>query len=62
MVPLPNSGDFEADFKHGRGRLYLSNGEYFDGEFRDDCLEGNGTFYKANGEKVQGQWHKNLMI
>lgn len=33
-------GDFADDLKQGQGKLFLSNGEYFEGEFDRDAVNG----------------------
>lgn len=42
--------------KHGRGVLYFSNGEKFEGLFKGDIVSGPGIFYCLNGAQVQGNW------
>ncbi len=49
------------DMKHGKGTLYLSNGEFFEGEFRNDYVQGFGTFVTQRGARIQGFWQSNLM-
>ena len=48
--------------KSGRGILYLSNGEYFEGDFRNDYAEGEGIFVRGNGSRINGKWNMNRMI
>lgn len=31
------------DNKHGKGKLFLSNGEIFDGWFKEDMIDGEGV-------------------
>jgi hypothetical protein len=57
-----NVGDFELDFKKGKGKLMLSNGEYFEGTFCDDMVKGPGIFYCRNGTVVKGVWNNNHLI
>ena len=38
-----------ADMKEGRGKLELSNGEWYVGEFKDDLVHGRGSFHRLNG-------------
>jgi hypothetical protein len=37
------------DLKQGKGKLYLSNGEYFEGEFDRDTAVGQGEFHTLTG-------------
>jgi hypothetical protein len=43
--------------KKGKGILYLSNGEYFQGMFEDDVIQGEGMFFKKNKEIFKGIWN-----
>jgi hypothetical protein len=36
------------DRKSGRGKLFLTNGESFNGNFDEDYLTGSGVFYRGN--------------
>lgn len=36
-------GEFCMDNKHGKGKLYLSNGEIFEGNFKEDMVDGEGV-------------------
>jgi hypothetical protein len=38
-------GELSHDIKAGFGKIYLSNGEWFEGQFRDDNAHGKGKFY-----------------
>lgn len=40
---------FEEDCKHGKGTLFLTNGEIFIGEFVNDIAHGNGIYKRVNG-------------
>lgn len=33
-------GEFSKDDKQGKGKLYLTNGEYYEGEFQNDLVSG----------------------
>ena len=47
--------------KEGRGKLTLSNGEYFEGTFLGDAFEGEGRFYSMGGDTVHGLWQANKL-
>lgn len=53
------AGDFVGDLKKGKGKLMLSNGEYFEGTFENDMVEGPGTFHRKDGAVIQGTWESN---
>ena len=38
-------GEFKGDDKEGKGKLYLTNGEYLEGNFKDDLVNGQGIFH-----------------
>lgn len=57
-----NVGDFKNDYKEGRGKFVLSNGEYFEGEFHNDSINGRGVFRTAENEKVEGIWENNVLV
>lgn len=46
---LSYEGEFENDSKHGKGKINLTNGEYFEGAFDYDMIEGYGAFHTLNG-------------
>lgn len=48
--------------KNGKGVLYLSNGERFEGTFVADIVEGPGIFYCLNGQKIVGNWVGNVKV
>ncbi len=48
--------------KNGRGILYLSNGQRFEGHFIGDSVEGPGIFYCKNGQKITGNWTGNVKV
>lgn len=50
------------DNKAGRGKLYLTNGEIFEGEFKEDSIEGQGQFKTWNGDIVSGIWEGNMLV
>jgi hypothetical protein len=47
--------------KHGKGKLFLSNGEWFEGIFDKDTATGPGTFHTIKGETVEGIWNNNQL-
>lgn len=51
---ITNVGDFIEDMKKGKGKLMLSNGEYFIGTFENDMVEGPGQFYRKDGSVISG--------
>jgi hypothetical protein len=55
-------GEFCMDNKHGKGKLYLSNGEVFEGHFKEDMVEGEGVLTRDNGSRVRGIWRKNKLL
>ena len=57
-----NLGEFNGDLKCGRGVLFLTNGEYYDGQFKEDYADGEGSYHRMNGEVVKGRWNKNILI
>jgi hypothetical protein len=55
-------GDFTYGKKQGLGKLYLSNGEIFQGYFKADQIDGEGTFLFKNGETIIGKWKNNVLF
>jgi hypothetical protein len=41
---------------HGKGILYLTNGEIFKGEFQDGLPNGEGEYTTVFKTKVTGKW------
>lgn len=54
-------GELKKDAKNGFGKLFLANGEYFEGEFVNDSIDGNGDFYRLKGGVITGEWNKGLL-
>ena len=48
-------GDLQHDAKEGHGRLYLTNGEAYEGQFSKDMVHGEGTFFSGKTQK-RGIW------
>lgn len=57
-----NLGHFVDDMKQGEGKLFFSNGEYYEGHFEADVINGKGTFHTMDGEKVIGVWRDNHLV
>jgi hypothetical protein len=49
------------DSKTGKGVLYLSNGEYFEGNFLNDTAQGEGVYTTMTGKKIRGIWGMNIL-
>ena len=47
--------ELKSDAKEGRGKLVLTNGEFYEGEFAQDAVHGNGVFHSGKGER-RGVW------
>ena len=47
--------------KKGRGVLYLSNGDKFEGEFKEDMIHGRGVYLRSNGQSFTGEWWNNRL-
>ena len=41
----------ENDIREGKGILYFSNGDYYNGEFKNDIIEGFGTLHASRADK-----------
>jgi hypothetical protein len=41
---------------HGKGKLELPNGCFYEGEYRDDRKEGFGVFTWPDGRRYEGDW------
>ncbi|CAD8175258.1 unnamed protein product [Paramecium octaurelia] len=54
-------GNFRMGHKHGKGKLILTNGEYFCGEFKNDEIDGGGQFVKRLKEKIIGIWDNGIL-
>ena len=44
------------DNKEGKGKLYLTNGECFEGMFNEDSINGSGRFITMHDEVIEGIW------
>ena len=43
------------------GKLFLSNGEVFEGLFKKDSINGQGKFTNLQGEVIEGVWENNVL-
>jgi hypothetical protein len=59
---LKYEGMFDRNKKAGKGKLYLVNGERFEGEFLDDYVNGEGVYYKKDGSYIRGLWRNNVLF
>lgn len=59
---LANLGEFEGDLKEGKGIIYFSNGDYFEGMFHRDAVTGPGVFHSHNGNVFKGVWKTNKLV
>lgn len=59
-------GDLENNMPHGRGKLRMSQTEYYDGEWKHGAYHGIGTLvkesYEYTGEFVDGKFNGNGSI
>ena len=44
---------------HGKGKLFTSKGNIYEGEFKNNKAEGYGIFYNSNGDKYEGKFKNN---
>jgi hypothetical protein len=60
LVIYPSSGRYigslTAGERHGHGKMWEPNGDYFEGEWLDGVYS-SGKLVKADGSVYQGQWH-----
>ncbi|MGL4948649.1 MAG: hypothetical protein ACRC42_04735, partial [Mycoplasma sp.] len=54
-------GGYKDGRRHGKGVLYYTSGEKFDGEFVNGNREGKGVFYWADGSRWEGVFRENEM-
>ena len=50
------------DMKQGLGKLFFSNGEYYEGNFDGDVVNGRGLYHTMSGEGVGGVWQENHLV
>lgn len=53
------TGQFLADHKNGKGTMYFSNGDRYDGYWEEDQMSGFGRMVYANGDVYVGHWASN---
>ena len=49
-------GEWEGDFRAGKGCISYSNGDMFDGEWLGGVRSGVGIYHYNNGDMFEGQW------
>lgn len=49
-------GNFIDDVKQGKGKVYLTNGEWIEGEFKGGVLDGESIFFDLFNNKIKGIW------
>jgi hypothetical protein len=49
-------GDWESGEKHGKGRLALGDGGFYEGEFQRDEMTGRGERVHSDGRRYVGEW------
>ena len=42
-------GEMKGSLRHGRGKLMISEGDFYEGDFRDNKIEGFGLFRGRDG-------------
>ena len=55
-------GSFYDDSKNGQGKMYLSNGEVFEGGFKNDVVWGEGTLLRRDGSRLRGLWREGKLV
>ncbi|KAM3145144.1 hypothetical protein pb186bvf_002819 [Paramecium bursaria] len=55
-------GEFNDDNKEGKGILYLTNGERYQGLFLKDCVHGHGQYITKTGRIVESIWCNNQLV
>ena len=53
-------GDWEADFRHGYGRCFYKNGDFFTGMWVRGKKEGPGLHIERRGDRHQGTWRAGM--
>jgi hypothetical protein len=50
-------GDLDTNGKkHGKGKLTMIDGSYYDGEWREDMKNGRGTESQMKSSTYSGEW------
>lgn len=55
-------GMLVRDTKEGRGKIKLSNGEFFEGDFHNDRIQGFGKFTTRENKVIEGIWRESKLI
>lgn len=63
-VTISNVGIYEGSVTsnsvpHGKGKLKLKNGDFYEGEFQNGCFSGEGRMLSADGCEYVGEWKNN---
>jgi hypothetical protein len=49
-------------YKHGKGHLFLKNGDKYIGDFMNGSITGHGVFYKGENPGIEGHWMKGELV
>lgn len=55
-------GEFVEGKRHGKGSLYLANGDSYIGQFKDGQMYGRGEYSYVDGQSVHGYFINGRMI
>lgn len=63
-VSITDVGVYEGEctgssVPHGKGKLKLKNGDFYEGDFENGCFKGSGRMLAANGCEYIGEWDSN---
>ena len=50
----------KGELRHGKGKLIISEGDFYEGDFFDNKIEGFGEFWGRDGTVYRGEWKDNL--
>lgn len=54
-------GEWSAGKKHGTGRYFYKNGDFYDGEFRFNIAKGKGIYvHTLSGSIYKGEWDRDM--
>jgi hypothetical protein len=54
-------GEWSAGKKHGTGRYFYKNGDFYDGEFRFNVAKGKGVYvHTVAGSIYKGEWDRDM--
>lgn len=54
-------GEYKDNNQHGKGRIYISNGDVIEATLVNGIKEGKGTYYWKNGSNWEGAFKGNVM-